>query len=203
MVLSAWRARSPQLNFGVMRQHTPMKYKVIKSAAHNLGHSFTSAMNYGPDDYVMSYLVRAALASGQEELQVDLLSGVAGPPALLDGPLVASVARYREWLPKLVASHSVRPEAVVAAGMTLRIGIQRASDDIGFRGHVEVPYECVVTLTDDRGKEHVGGTRGWWSAHRDGPPPLVREWPHPRTSAAPRARPRGTRPWWKFWARAA
>lgn len=50
-----------------------MKYKHIKAAAHNVAHSFTSLMNYGVENYVMSYLAHAAATSGEPELRVDLL----------------------------------------------------------------------------------------------------------------------------------
>ena len=79
-----------------------MKYKVIKSAAHNFGHSFVSLMNYRGDDYVMSHLARLVVETGHTELSVDLLSGRGQPSALLWGPIRASVAVYVAWLPSLL-----------------------------------------------------------------------------------------------------
>jgi len=180
-----------------------MKYKVIKSVAHNFGHSFVSLMNYRADDYVMSYLVRAALASGQAELRIDLTTGQASPQALLTPPVRESVASYVAWLPKLLQSHRVRPDAVISASMILHLALGRVSDDIGFKNHVEVPFECLVTLVDDRGREHIGRTTGWWSAHKGGPPPLTSTFG--RSPNAKRAIGQGitARPWWKFWAQAA
>ena len=54
-----------------------MKYKVIKSAAHNFGHSFVSLMNYRGDDYVMSHLARLVVETGRSEVSVDLMTGQA------------------------------------------------------------------------------------------------------------------------------
>ncbi len=33
-------------------------YKVLKGVAHNVGHSFTSLMNYADDDYTMGHILR-------------------------------------------------------------------------------------------------------------------------------------------------
>jgi hypothetical protein len=43
-----------------------MKYKVIKSAAHNFARSFASGLNWAESDYVMSHLLRAAIATRTE-----------------------------------------------------------------------------------------------------------------------------------------
>ena len=141
--------------------------------------------------------------SSESELRVDLLAGTAAPEALLASPVRESVMSYVSWLPKLLESHGVTPVVIVAAGMTVRLGLLRASEDVGFRNHVQVPYECVVTLTDDRGREHIGRTRGWWSSHRDGPPPLGSNLFGPLGEKRPISRRTSSRPWWKFWARAA
>lgn len=178
-----------------------MKYKAIKSVAHNLGHSFVSFMNYRADDYIMSYLVRAALVTGESVLRIDLITGHASPQALLTSPIGDSVSAYVEWLPKLLTSQNVHRDAIVAAGMTLRLDLSRASDDRGFENHVEVPFECVVALKDDRGREHVGRTTGWWSAHRGGPPPLISTFYARRDAGRVAASRPHRRPWWKFWAR--
>jgi hypothetical protein len=181
-----------------------MKYKVIKSAAHNLGHSFTSLMNYRADDYVMSYLARAALYSQSAELRVDLLSGAAAPAVLVEPPTSESISAYAAWLPKLLESHGVRPSAIISAGMLLRFQLDRVSDDRGFPGNFELPFTCEVVLGDDRGREHVGRVKGWWSAHRDGPPPMTRLSYEITERRHKSERPRDTkRQWWKFWAQAA
>ncbi len=52
-----------------------MKYKNLKSVAHNFGHSITSAMNWSGDDYVTTHLARAAIRSGETKLRADLIEG--------------------------------------------------------------------------------------------------------------------------------
>jgi hypothetical protein len=51
------------------------RYKVLKSVAHSLGHSFTSLMNYAHDDYVMGHILRFARASNRDTLIIDLMTG--------------------------------------------------------------------------------------------------------------------------------
>ena len=59
------------------------RYKVLKSVAHNIGHSFTSLMNYADDDYVMSHILRFARNTGRDTLTLDFVRREAGPPELL------------------------------------------------------------------------------------------------------------------------
>lgn len=149
-----------------------MKYKVLKSAAHNFGHSFVSLLNYRGDDYVMSHLARAAVETGAPELRVDLLSGRAEPQALLEPPIRASVAGYVSWFPELLSSHRIEPQAVRAAAMRVRFEPDRRSTNLGFADAWEIPFECVVTIVDDRGKIHEGLVRDHWCVH--GSPTLPR-----------------------------
>jgi len=80
-----------------------MKYKVLKSAAHNFGHSFVSLMNYRAGDYVMSHLARRALEVQAPELRIDLLTGTAEPASLLIPPVRESLALRIPWFPQLRA----------------------------------------------------------------------------------------------------
>jgi hypothetical protein len=156
-----------------------MKYKVLKSAAHNFGRSFASTLNWRGNDYVMSHLARAAVASGELELNVDLLSGRAQPPLLLAEPVQASVADYVRWLPDLLRSQQISPEAVRAATMRVRFQPAGRVDMDGGMGGWRIPYECIVSLTDDRGKVHQGRLVGHWGVDNFNVPPSWRrrlEW---------------------------
>jgi hypothetical protein len=62
------------------------RFKVLKSVAHNFGHSFTSLMNYAGDDYVMGHILRFARRSGCDTLTIDFVKREAGPPELLAEP---------------------------------------------------------------------------------------------------------------------
>ena len=70
------------------------RYRVLKSVAHNIGHSFTSLMNYEGDDYVMGHLLRFARRTKLETVTINFVTGEAGPPELLSEPLSTIPARY-------------------------------------------------------------------------------------------------------------
>jgi hypothetical protein len=139
-----------------------MKYKALKSAAHNVGRSFASSLNWRGNDYVMSHLARAVVASGEVELNVDLLSGRAQPASLLEEPVQASVADYVRRLPDLLRSQQISPEAVRVATMRVRFQPEaRVVMNEGVGGWT-IPFECAVSFTDDRGQVHQGSHAGDW-----------------------------------------
>jgi hypothetical protein len=150
-----------------------MKYKVLKSVAHNTAHSFVSLMNWRDGDYFMNHLTRAALDAGADELRADLLTGDSEPDALLPAPVRASVGGYAKWFPDLLRSHRVEPGAVTAASLRLRLALRAAAPaaDARLPRRLAVPYECVVALTDDRGTVHVGRVAGEWAVDLHAPPP--------------------------------
>jgi len=148
-----------------------MKYKVIKSVAHNFGHSFISLMNWRGEDYVMAHLARAAVRSGVDTLRVDLLSGAAEPDALLSRPVRASVEAYVRGLPRDLESQGVTPAAVVGGEMCVRFDLAQRAEDRTWARHFRVPVECVVRLTDDRGKTSEGRVTESWLVSYDWPPP--------------------------------
>jgi len=78
------------------------RYKVLKGVAHNIGHSFTSLMNYVDDDYVMGHILRFARSTGCSVLTIDFVTGVAQPPELLLSPISSVPSRYTEFFWDLV-----------------------------------------------------------------------------------------------------
>lgn len=151
-----------------------MKYKALKSAAHNFGHSFASGLNWRGNDYVMSHLARAVVASGEVELNVDLLSGRADPAPLLTGPVQESVADYVRRFPDLLRSQRIEPEAVRVATMRIRFQPERQVHVIEGMGGWTIPFECMVGLTDDHGKVHQGRLVDEWAVDNFNVPPGLR-----------------------------
>jgi hypothetical protein len=141
-----------------------MKYKVLRSAAHNLAHSFASLMNYHETDHVVGHALRAAVQSGETELRADLLTGAAEPAALLPPGVRIPVTWYVQRFPHHVASHGAGMHGIEAARLILlfdqgRVDRLRASDA---PTRLAVPFECTVQIVDDRGKLHEGTVRGSW-----------------------------------------
>lgn len=116
-----------------------MKYKAIKSAVHNFGDSFASSLNWAVDDYAMSHLARRALADGQTEMIVDLLTGEASPAELVRPPVQGSIDAKVSWFPTLLASQRIDPA------------------------------DCWVEVVDDHDRTHAAHFRRWWPFTVDGP----------------------------------
>lgn len=148
-----------------------MKYKVLKGVARNFGHSFVSRENYdhGANDYVIGQLARAAVASGEPELRVDVLACRAEPRPLLTPVVRQSLVHYAGWFPRLLHSHGIPAEAVTGATMRVRFDLSRA-DTPGFTGTHRLPFLCVVHITDDRGRVHEGTVDGAWTVRLDNAP---------------------------------
>jgi len=157
------------------------RYKVLKGVAHNIGHSFTSLMNYSGDDYVMGHILRFARSTGRDTLTIDFVNRESGPEELLAPPISEVPARYIEWFWDLVQRHGSDRSLVQSATLTLRYDIATNRPLLSAPQFIESPFTCDVRITDVRGKNYLAHFDGWWYAER-----LDR----PQTE---------TRPWWKFW----
>jgi len=157
------------------------RYKVLKGVAHNIGHSFTSLMNYAGDDYVMGHILRFARRTGRDTLTIDFVKREAGPPELLAEPISEVPARYAEWFWDLVQRHGSERSLVESATLTLRFDIGTQRPHHSAPQLVESPFTCDVRITDVRGKDYLAHFDGWWYPER---------LEHSRTES---------RPWWKFW----
>ena len=160
-----------------------MKYKILKSLAHNWGHSFTSDSNIVHEDFAMSYIVRAGVETGSSELRVDLLTGKVSPSSLLTDPARRSLEHYVRWFPELAASQGVPIEVIQQADAVLTLDLARQRAGTGSLETINVPFEIRVRLVDDLGREHLGKVVDVWPASRE---PLFRRKPR----------------WWQFWRRA-
>jgi hypothetical protein len=160
------------------------RYKVLKSVAHSLAHSFTSTLNWGDADYVMGNLLRRAREIGVGTLTIDLVSGAAEPPELCTPPVQRAVAKYTDWLRRLVNSHGSDMQYVKGATLTVRYDLAVARPAQFAPTELESPYECSSTITDDRGTAWSASLRDWWVPE-------------------PMRPPRAPRRWWEFWKPAA
>jgi hypothetical protein len=118
-----------------------MKYKILKSIAHNFSHSFVSYENYLDDDHVVYDLLQLARKANGERISIHWIPDIASqqdwPPRVLK-----SIANYREWLPKHVQDAGGSIEA-----------IREFRTDIFLKRNKQVAVQAY--LVDDRGKEHV------------------------------------------------
>ena len=131
-----------------------MRYKVLKSAVHNSARSFASSLNWRGNDYVMGHLARAVVASGEVELNVDLLSGRAQATPLLEEPIRTSVADYVRRFPDLLRSQQIAPEAVRVATMRVRFQPEARVDmNEGVGAWGGCPISCGPGTSPESGNE--------------------------------------------------
>lgn len=134
--------------------------KVLKSVVRSVADSFTSLMNYRDNDYLMGHLLTAARESGEETLEINLLTSEATPPQLLTKPVSDSVEWYCRNFEDLVARSGSDPGFVRGAGMSVHFD---TDTEIRRRdGFIESPYVCQVVVEDDLGKRYEARLTGWW-----------------------------------------
>jgi len=137
-------------------------HKVLKSVVRSVADQFTSLTNYTDGDYIMAHLLNAARESGNERLSVDLLTGRATPSSLLVPPFSKSVAWHSEGFPDLVRRSGSTMEFVKRAEMTVTFNTSVAEPRCAGSDLLASPYECRVSLLDDRGKEYSVVLTGSW-----------------------------------------
>lgn len=137
-------------------------YKVLQGVANDIGHSFTSLMNYEEDDYVMGHILRFARSTGRNELIIDFVNRESRPPELLATPISQVPAYYTQLFWDLVQKCGSDKSLVQNATLTLRYDLgTRQPDQKGSR-FISSPYTCDVRITDTRGKEYLAHFSGSW-----------------------------------------
>ncbi|MBU8977789.1 hypothetical protein JI752_016705 [Lysobacter sp. MMG2] len=119
-----------------------MKYKLIKSMAHNWTHSFMSGMNYVDGDYVFEDMYQLARGRRGEKITVSWIPERTDELFVLTPRIRESLKHYRKSLPTHMRQHNVD----VGAISEMRTEVYVAEDHrIYVRSYV----------LDNRGKEHV------------------------------------------------
>jgi hypothetical protein len=146
------------------------RYKVLKSVAHSLGHSFASTLNYDTDDYVMGHLLTRARDVREPTLLFDLIAGTAAPESLLVPAVRRAVKRYSEWLPDLVRRHFSDMRYVRAVRMTVSFDLNIQRSNRYAPTCTESPFVLRVEIEDDCGKVWPAEQRDWWFPEPPTPP---------------------------------
>jgi hypothetical protein len=145
-----------------------VKYKNIKSVAHNLGHSFLSDTNARGEGsrYVIvpEELFRAAARERVPQVRIDFIARTLEPAHLADSELQRAVEHYADWLPELLASQNISPEAVRGARLTLTFDYSRQRSTPYHPERSTQEFVCEVELADDRGIVHRANPDHWWMA---------------------------------------
>ena len=96
----------------------------------------------------MGHVVYAAWSTGATDLELDLLSGVAAPSALLVAPVRDSLASYVRWFPDLVRRSNSTLQFVKEARLSVTVDPTTRRPHGGSR-FVESPFTCTVRIVDD------------------------------------------------------
>jgi hypothetical protein len=118
-----------------------VKYKAIKSMAHNFSHSFVSYQNYVDDGYVIDDLLQLVREADGGRVTIRWIPE-GDPHAGLPERVRKSIALYRAWLPGHLRNHGVDRNA-----------LREFRTEICLRPSKQVSAEAYVL--DDRGREHV------------------------------------------------
>jgi len=118
-----------------------MKYKVLKSIAHNFSHSFVGYTNYFDDGHVIDDLLQLVRNANGERIRIQWIPETAINVAWL-ARVRKSIAHYREWFPNHVQNSGASIDA-----------IREFRTDIYLKPNKQIAVEAY--LIDDRGKGHI------------------------------------------------
>lgn len=137
-------------------------HKVLRSIAHNMVHGFTSMMNYIDDDYAMGHILKAARATGNNTITIDLLQKTIEPPTFHTAAILKSAHRHMEWFPNLVSTTGSSVDFVAKAVIQITYDLDTTRPCPNDPRYIESPYSAVGRLVDDRGKIYEATLEGWW-----------------------------------------
>ena len=143
-----------------------MKYKNIKSVAHNLGHSFLSDMNAsgvgGGYTIVPELLFAAAESARAPEVRIDLIARTVSPHSLASAVVQDSVSNYARMLFRLCADQNVDAPAIRSATIAIAFDYSRTRCTKYDPVVCIQEFDCTVEIVDDRGVLHQARSDHWW-----------------------------------------
>ncbi|MEP3387841.1 MAG: hypothetical protein ABJO02_06620 [Reichenbachiella sp.] len=119
-------------------------------------------MNYIGNDYFMGELLKQARKTGLDRLSVDILNNTAEPSDLLTKPMTKSIDYWNKWFPQLVEDSGSSMNFVSKATMVIQYDLKLARPYSSDSKYLENPFNCTITITDNRGKEYSHRHEGWW-----------------------------------------
>ncbi len=148
-------------------------HKVLQGVAHNIGHSFTSFLNFSTDNYTLGHILKFARKTGIDELEIDLLGGTGKPVELLQEPISHIPDRYSKMFFSELRYQGSSVDFVNEAKLRLRYDLHKerlhvfppnsgVDTNNEKNRRTESPYRCEVEIIDDRGKQYKKVFEGWW-----------------------------------------
>lgn len=118
-----------------------MKYKVLKSIAHNFSHQFLSGTNYVDDGFVRYDLLQLVRETEDHRVSIQWIPDSI-PEKAFPARIAKSIALHKEWLP----NHIERSGGSI-------VSIREFRTDIFLKRNKQIVAEA--HLVDDRGREYV------------------------------------------------
>lgn len=138
------------------------RYKALKSVAHDIGHSFSSLLNYSDGDYILGHILCQARKTGERELKIDLLTNDSVMGLLITPPVAESITSYRGWFRRHVNDRACGISAIHSAWLMVSFDLEQSRPYAHDSRLLETPYRVQVSIVDDRGKTWSSEQRGWW-----------------------------------------
>ncbi len=137
-------------------------HKVLKSIAHNFGASFTSMMNYRDTDYMLGHIQKKMKETGIHELHIDISNIEIQPMNLKTETIWDSIIDYCKSFPDFVGRSRSSMDLIKSATMTIKFDLTISRPWHHDSKITENPYECIIQIIDDRGKEYKSILNDWW-----------------------------------------
>jgi hypothetical protein len=123
------------------------RMKMLKSFAHNLADSYLSTLGWTENDYNSTWLYRAALESGETNIEINIRNQTIEPNNLKHIDILKeSLDGLNEFFNSMVATQGIEPRMI--SGLRFTINIPKLAKG-------EVNISCVAIAVDSSGKEHV------------------------------------------------
>ena len=146
-----------------------MRYKTLKSVAHNLGHSFISTMNYDFGDYILGHIQSKMRETNISRIEIDLITDTAYPKELLTPVINNALRKYSNWLPELLTDSNSDITFIQKADIAIEFDLSTSRICPFANDYIENPFICTSRIVDDRGKEYSYVFKDWWFPENDKP----------------------------------
>jgi hypothetical protein len=129
-----------------------MKYKILKSIAHNFSHSFVGYTNYVDDGHVIDDLLQLARNASGERIRIQWIPETA-IKAAWPARVRKSISHYREWFPNHVQNSGGSIDAIreFRTDIYLKPNKLDCSGGVPDRQSRQRAYFSCVVLTDTAG----------------------------------------------------
>ncbi len=102
----------------------------------------------------MGELLKQARKTGLDRLEVNILNNTVEPAELLTKPMRRSINYWNKWFPTLVADSGSSMDFVSKANMVIQYDLTITRPYPNDNKYLENPFDCTITIIDDRGKEY-------------------------------------------------